>query len=281
MSGLFGQLPVALAPPRAAMIARGTAPPGADMGHAAVMAGRVEAPDSLDFFPTPPWVARALVCEALPLVCGWSRADLEAMEFWEPACGAGHMAGPLTALGYRVHCSDVADYGFANPGGPCPRRGSFVALPGQAALPAPGPVDVVITNPPFNLSAAFVRRAMEVARRAIVIVTRLSWLESRERWVLRQAAPLFAVINFSERVPMFKARWEPGGASATAYAVMVFCRDVESGAWVSPDGVGTAPERASYRGWTMPPGAPDRHGLPGDAARWGGGFARWDGMVLA
>ena len=30
-------------------------------GSTAVMARRVEAPDSLDFFPTPPWATRALV----------------------------------------------------------------------------------------------------------------------------------------------------------------------------------------------------------------------------
>lgn len=282
--GLFCDLPVQLAPPRAVNPLRGPLPPGANMGHAAVMAGRLEASDSLDFFPTPPWVARALVREALPVVCrgsDWGAGLLERCSWWEPACGAGHMAGPMAGLGLDVFADDVADYGFANPGGPCPRLGSFVDLPGRPALAAPGPVDWVITNPPFNLSAAFVRRALEVARRGIVMVVRLSWLESIERWTLRQGAPLWAAVNFAERVPMFRGRWEPIGASATAYAVMVWLRAGPDGPWSSPEGPGVAPEHALYRGWTMGPGAAERHGQPGDAARWGGWFPRMDGMVLA
>lgn len=41
----------------------------------AVMQRRVEAPDSLDFFPTPPWATRAL-CEHVLIGHGWRREDL-------------------------------------------------------------------------------------------------------------------------------------------------------------------------------------------------------------
>lgn len=52
----------------------------------AVMAQRVEAHDSLDHFPTPPWATRAL-CEHV--------IELRGRTVWEPACGEGYMAKPL------------------------------------------------------------------------------------------------------------------------------------------------------------------------------------------
>src|SRR5690242_15669255 len=73
----------------------------------AVMAQRAEPNDSLDFFPTPPWATRAL-CEYLracdPL--------LSAKTCWEPACGEGHMARPLSEYFELVYSSDVHPYGF-------------------------------------------------------------------------------------------------------------------------------------------------------------------------
>lgn len=68
-------------------------------GHTAVMAQRaprqVASDDArrrlwrqLDFYPTPPWAARA----GAELI---SEIDPEAKTVWEPACGQGHMAEPL------------------------------------------------------------------------------------------------------------------------------------------------------------------------------------------
>jgi hypothetical protein len=65
------------------------------------MAQRVEPPDSLDYFPTPPWATRAL-CEFLKL-----HHKLHGQTCWEPACGGGHMARPLAEYFERVYSSDV------------------------------------------------------------------------------------------------------------------------------------------------------------------------------
>ena len=58
----------------------------------------------LDFFPTPPWAARA----GADLL---ARLDPEARTLWEPACGAGHMAAAL-AERFGVFASDVHDFGY-------------------------------------------------------------------------------------------------------------------------------------------------------------------------
>jgi hypothetical protein len=67
------------------------------------MATRVEPRDSLDYFPTPPWATRAL-CEHV--------IDIRGCSVWEPACGEGHMVGPLKQYAESVAASDVHDYGF-------------------------------------------------------------------------------------------------------------------------------------------------------------------------
>jgi hypothetical protein len=238
----------------------------APMGHAAVMAGRVEASDSLDFFPTPPWVARCILHEVL----GRYGID-KPMSVWEPAVGAGHCAGPIMEAGHVCHASDVAEYGWANLGGPMPRQGTFVNGRFGIGLPVPnGGVDMVFTNPPFVGSVAFAERALQVARKAVVLIVRLAWLEGIERFELRQRHPLALSVNFAERVAMFQGRWDPKATSATAYAVMIWLRDSHNMPWQDgPDGLGT-------RTITVAPGARKRWERPHDLERFEGSFRRYD-----
>ena len=56
----------------------------------AVMSQRMEAKDSADDFPTPPWATRALIEHAIS-----EPAKLKHLTCWEPACGEGHMAKVL------------------------------------------------------------------------------------------------------------------------------------------------------------------------------------------
>ncbi|MGE3932374.1 MAG: SAM-dependent DNA methyltransferase [Rhodospirillaceae bacterium] len=169
----------------------------------AVMARRVEPPDSADYFPTPPWATRALVAHVIgpDLVAGKSCL--------EPACGEGHMARPLGEFFASVAASDGYDYG-----------GNRVAdfLSGGF-----DPVDWVITNPPFRLAERFVLRGLGLARVGVAMLCRGSFLESERRHrALFAPHPLAVYAPFVERVPMFKGRLDPAGSTATAYAWFVW-----------------------------------------------------------
>src|SRR5690242_18268682 len=99
----------------------------------AVMAQRFEALDSLDDFPTPPWATRAL-CEKL-IAAGH---DLAHMSVWEPACGRGHMARPLTEYFGTVRASDIHPYG---------QGAVYDFLKDDLADPTGGrEIDAIITN---------------------------------------------------------------------------------------------------------------------------------------
>jgi len=171
----------------------------------AVMAQRIEAADSPDDFPTPPWATRAL-CEHV-----LEKAKLAKLSCLEPACGAGHMARPLAEYFSRVVSSDAYEYGYG-------RKRDFLAYPYET-----NSTDWVITNPPFRLAEEFVLRALNVARVGVAILARTVFLESigRHQRIFAQTPPAkFA--QFVERVPMVKGRLDGNASTATGYAWFVW-----------------------------------------------------------
>jgi hypothetical protein len=215
-------------------------------GSTAVMADRapdaVEADDArtalyrkLEFFPTPPWAARAggeLIrffdpCPGL---------------IWEPACGQGHMVGALMDSGFLVRASDIHPFGF----------GEVLDFLQEQPKEEPS-CDWIVTNPPFQTAPEFVRLGLKRARRGVALLLRLQFLEGRKRYMLLHGAePLTTVAVFAERVPMTLGRWDPAASTATGYAWFVWMK-------------GATPRPLMG----IQPGAKRRLTLPGDAERWG------------
>ena len=183
-------------------------------GHTAVMAQRHEPPDSLDFFPSPPWSTRAL-CEH---VIGVDHCHGRSV--WEPAAGEGHMADVLAEYFGHVRASDVHDYGCHHAIGSFTGSGPDVIAWNNQHHSDP---DWIITNPPFTLAAEFAQRAIREARHGVALLVRTAWLEGGERWrTLFSIMPPATVALFAERVPMVKGRWDPDASTATSYAWVVW-----------------------------------------------------------
>ncbi len=172
----------------------------------AVMAQRTEKLDSPDDFPTPPWATRALLEHVIERAGYTSR-----LTCLEPACGVGHMANVLTGYFGGVTASDAYEYGYGE-------ISDFLTEPCDD-----GSYDWVITNPPFRLAEKFVLRAMPIARRGVAMLARSVFIESVGRYEkLFSAAPPSKVAQFTERVPMVKARLDKKASTATAYAWLVW-----------------------------------------------------------
>lgn len=186
----------------------------------AVMSQRIEASDSPDDFPTPPWATRALLEHVIGVT---GLADLSCLE---PACGAGHMAKVLKEYFGEVRAADAYDYGYA------PVR-DYLSVPYETNA-----VDWVITNPPFRLAEEFVIRSLDVARRGVAMLVRTVFLESVGRYNrLFEPYPLSQFAQFVERVPMVKGRLDAKASTATGYAWLVWRHDeklLPQVVWIPP-----------------------------------------------
>jgi len=234
--------------------------------HRAVMASRREPPDSLDFFPTPPWGTRAL----LEHVIGPSKGDLTC---WEPACGEGHMAAVLEEYFGIVFASDVFDYGYG-------RTGSFI---GQGADVVPSPADTgwcqpdwIITNPPFNKGIEFAQRALGEAKAGVALLMPTRGLEGLGRYdaVFRDTPPTRVAV-FVERLPIHRGRWDPDGDTATAYAWYVWRKPLDGTTrlvWIPPgrrEALTRSDDRERFARPAIPVVTDDGLIVPGDPA-WNG-----------
>lgn len=188
----------------------------------AVMAQRVEAKDSLDDFPTPPWAARALVEHIIE-----QHSPTANMTALEPACGRGHIAQTLKEYFSKVSANDIHPYGYGE-------VGNFLTK-----VYSTDSVDWVITNPPFRLGEEFIQRALPIARRGVAVLVRTVFIESVGRYQrLFSQTPPTTVAQFTERVPMVKGRVDKKASTATGYAWVIWEKERYGEptrlAWVPP-----------------------------------------------
>lgn len=181
------------------------------------MQQRHEPHDSLEDFPTPPWATRAL-CEYLI----GEGCNLGAMSVAEPAANRGHMVRPLLESFGAVLPSDVHDYGAGY------SQRDYLFGPDSHW----DSVDWTITNPPFRLAEQFIERALRLSRLGVAMFVRAAFLEGVGRYerLFSKAAPT-DVLQFSERVVLHKGRLAPEGSTATAYAWLVWRKDLEDARW--------------------------------------------------
>lgn len=236
-------------------------------GHAAVMAdrarGEVAADDprqalwrKLEFFPSPPWSARAgaELITALDPGRWWC---------WEPACGEGHMAYGLADYFERVHATDIHDHGSALQHGP----------PLDFLSPESDRIDQcdwIMTNPPFGTAAEFVEAGLRRAKRGVAVLCRSGWLDTAKRYpfFFAGAAPCDLELAFFDRVAMCLGRWEPrstepGGSTATAYSWFVWFQPSVRPGWLTAAQAalrsGLPPRGALF---DAPIGAMSAHAIP-------------------
>jgi hypothetical protein len=112
--------------------------------------GKKENRRALDFYPTPSECTVAL-CEFLG-----ERGFLTGKDkVWEPAAGNGAMSKVLEQYAGTVFSTDIQDIE--------PWGGSGFVVGELDYLATIGSADWVITNPPFNLSAEFIKKALQDA----------------------------------------------------------------------------------------------------------------------
>lgn len=132
---------------------------------------------------------------------------------WEPAAGDGAIVRPLTAAGFEVVASDIADYGLEG----CRTGVDYLSAPAQ-----PG-VEGIVTNPPYKLATKFAEKALkEVPYLALLL--RTNFLESTARLpFFRKHEPARIWISSCRLPMMHRHGWQgPRAPSNTCYAWFIW-----------------------------------------------------------
>jgi hypothetical protein len=163
-----------------------------------------------DLYETPPQATRALL-KAEPFF-------QTPHHMWEPAAGRGSIVGVLREAGHKVVASDIADHGgppFTPPG--------YLDRDFFLERTLPDGTEVVISNPPYRSAADFVRHALKLCPR-VVMLMRLAFLESTGRTDILEGGKLARIYVFRNRLPMMhRDGWAgPRASSAIPYAWFVW-----------------------------------------------------------
>lgn len=104
-----------------------------------------------------------------------TRSLLEAEEFdkeiWEPCAGHHLIVDVLKEFEYNVKSTDIFDYGFND------ELVDFLNYNGTFN-------GSIVSNPPFNLSTEFVKKALNIVKEGhkVAMFLRLQWLEGTKRY---------------------------------------------------------------------------------------------------
>lgn len=159
----------------------------------------------LDFNPTP-------ACGVYPTL----RLGILPHYVWECAAGEGAIVSILRDAGHCVFASDIVHRTF-----PLEAEIDFLK-----ATAVPARTEMIMTNPPFRYATEFVEHALELCPRVLMLL-RLSFLESRRRAHIFKSGKLVTVYPFIERLPMMhRVGWTgPRASSTVAYGWFYFWRD--------------------------------------------------------
>lgn len=161
------------------------------------LVGTSEGRPDFDYYPTPPEATRALL----------DRVSFHG-NVWEPACGDGAICRVLEEYGYPVIATDLIDRGYGEGGH------DFLASPLTA--------DNIITNPPFSLGEAFVRRSLEKTTGKVAMLCKLAFLEGAKRKGMFETTPLEEVLVFSKRLSMTRNGEKMKNSGMIAFAWFVW-----------------------------------------------------------
>ena len=173
--------------------------------------------DKLDYYATPTVEVENILDEL--------NIDLDYYTVLEPCIGGGHMAD-----GIQSYCSkkehyntkfvgtDIRDRGYRNDTWELEYGLDFFAddYPYDEA-------DWVIMNPPYGVIEPFTIRALDIAKKGVIMLGRLQFLEGEGRFEkILQFNPPTDIYVYVDRIQCWKDGLKPDGSSAQAYAWFVW-----------------------------------------------------------
>ena len=96
-------------------------------------------------------------------------------------------------------------------------------------------IDWIIMNPPYSVIEPFTIRALEIAKKGVIMLARLQFLEGEGRFDnILQYNPPTDIYVYVDRIQCWKDGLKPEGSSAQAYAWFVWNREKHNEYLVEP-----------------------------------------------
>lgn len=130
----------------------------------------------LDFYPTPKNVTRSLM--DFMFKEGYFDPNTT---LWEPACGDGSMSEVLKEYCPSVYSSDIRETGYGDGGI------DFLCANWN------GEFNAIITNPPFNLSALFIEKALREVEFVCMLLKSQYWHAKARYDLFIQNPPMYVL----------------------------------------------------------------------------------------
>ncbi|MEN6594701.1 MAG: SAM-dependent DNA methyltransferase [Clostridiaceae bacterium] len=163
-----------------------------------------------DFYPTPPEATIALLRSPFGNMIG-------CQSVWECACGDGHISAVFEKAGNAVVSTDISDECYGQGG---------VDFLNEAERRA----EWIVTNPPFCLSEAFIRKAKSLGGNCAFLLKSQYWHSKRRLPLFLDFAPAYVMPLTWRPDFLFKTRgggsplmdciwcvWGSSGSSQTLY----------------------------------------------------------------
>jgi|SRR3972149_971096 len=169
-----------------------------------------------DDYQTPLWAIELIV----------QRFNMTGKVILEPAVGSGNIVQVIKKYypkNYGIYGVDINQEYITNAVenlkilAEC---GDYITQPKYADTIWPDP-DIIITNPPYSLALDFITKSLEIVKPGglVIMLLRLSFLESKKRKEFHQYNPVDSIYVLSER-PSFTG----DGTDACSYAWFVWRR---------------------------------------------------------
>ena len=176
--------------------------------------------DKLDYYATPTVEVENILNEL--------NIDFISQSVLEPCVGGGHMAEGIENYIYKngyiekvqLIGTDIRDRGYRNDIWDLEYGLDFFAddYPYDEA-------DWVVMNPPYGVIEPFTIRALDIAKKGVIMLGRLQFLEGEGRFEkILQFNPPTDVYVYVDRIQCWKDGLKPDGSSAQAYAWFVWDR---------------------------------------------------------
>lgn len=173
--------------------------------------------DKLDYYSTPP--------DEVTNILNTLGYDFSGQTILEPSCGGGHMLSAIQI--YLVENNQKAEVIATD----IHLHEQVTTIPVETGekfdfLSDDYPYDTadwIIMNPPYATIEPFTIRALDIAKKGIIMIARLQFLEGAGRYTkIFEQNPPNDVYVYIDRIQCWKGGVKPTGSSAQAYAWFVW-----------------------------------------------------------